>query len=342
MIYECKICNYETSTKFNLNRHIESDKHKNKAEKLKNNINDKLQKENDELKEQLNNYKFEIKIQQKEIEKLESINKILSENKIVNTYNKININSNNNSAYSYAVNELKEAPPLKKLDNFVIDGLDPNNKDQLPKFIDNIIYSSKNKSLDTLLGNHLIKVYKKNNLNEQSFHSTDTSRLNYIVKLTENLLENYESSDEEDNISILFSDNDIDLDDSDEELKEIEKKYKRDIKNEEYNSKINNIEQNNDDYWYIDKHGHKISRLVIDPLLRKLIRIFKKKIQAYLEETKKNIKESFGKNEIENIGILQNILQELDSGKLKKDINKFIASKFFIDNKIKKIRKNKN
>ena len=101
------------------------------------------------------------------------------------------------------------------------------------------------------------------------------------------------------------------------------------------------IEQNNDDYWYIDKNGHKVSRLVIEPLLRKLIKIFRKKIQAYLEETKKNIKETFGKNEIENIEILQNILQELDSGKLKKDINKFIASKFFIDNKIKQSKNKK-
>jgi hypothetical protein len=41
------------------------------------------------------------------------------------------------------------------------------------------------------------------------------------------------------------------------------------------------------------------------------------------------------------IEILQNILQELDSGKLKKDINKFIASKFFIDSKIKKTKTKK-
>ena len=348
-IFECKICNYSTEVKSNINRHNKSEKH---LEKIKNNIeisknnnsSNSLQKENNELKEQLNNYKLnmetlkkeyelkiqqkDIEIQQKEIEKLESINKILIEHKTINTYNKININSHNNSAHSYVVDKFKEAPPLKKIDNFKIDGLDPNNKEELPKFIDNIIYSSKNKSLDSLLGNHLVKIYKKNNLEEQSFHSTDVSRLNYIVKLTENLLENYESSEEENTYNNSSDDED--------DLKELEIKYKKDIKEKEYNEKIYDIENNNDDYWYIDKHGHKISRLVIEPLLRKLIKIFRNKIQAYLEETKRNIKETFGKTEIENIEILQNILQELDSGKLKKDINKFIASKFFIDNKIKK------
>lgn len=105
-----------------------------------------LTKELNDMKLQMKDYECELKIKQKEIEKLESINKILLEQKQVTNYNiKNNINSNNNTGiYSYVAENFKNAPPLRKLDNFVIGGFDPDKEDEIDKFTENIIHYKKN------------------------------------------------------------------------------------------------------------------------------------------------------------------------------------------------------
>ena len=91
------------------------------------------------------------------------------------------------SALKYANDKFKDTPALLPLDNFNINNLSfDNDKKQLTEIL---IYNAKQKSLDKLLGNHIIKCYKKDNPEEQSFHTTDCSRLNYIVRdLMENAL----------------------------------------------------------------------------------------------------------------------------------------------------------
>ncbi len=347
MVFECKTCKYLTEIKCNIERHNQSKSHlklveisKLKQKKPKNifdnlessNIN-QLEKELNEMKVQIKDikkdYEYELKIKQKEIEKLESINKILLEQKQVTNYNiKNNINSNNNTGiYSYVAENFKNAPPLRKLDNFVIGGFDPDKEDEIDKFTENIIHYKKIKGLGKLLGQHLVDNYKKNKLEEQSFYTTDVSRLNYIVKLTEDLLENYETSEEEID---LYDGNDEYIDtESYEELKEMEKEYKKKI----YDDKIVAIEKNNDEYWFIDKHGHKISKFLIEPLIRKVTRVLKKRTKEYLEDAKKHPKEKISNKKKEHMLLLSKILDELDSGKLKKDINKFIAPYFSLDKK---------
>jgi hypothetical protein len=86
------------------------------------------------------------------------------------------------SALKYANENFKEAPILLPLENFNINDLDFNNVDDRKQLVDTLIYSAKLKSLDKLLGDHIVKNYKKNNPQQQSFHTTDCSRLNYIVK----------------------------------------------------------------------------------------------------------------------------------------------------------------
>ncbi len=320
MEFECKLCNYNTDNKSNLNRHLKSEKHI-----MQTNINasnpsvQNLTKELNNMKLQMKDFECELKIKQKEIEKLESINKILLEQKSVNNYHiKNNINSNNNTGiYSYVAENFKNAPPLRKLDNFVIGGFDPDKEDEIDKFTENIIHYKKIKGLGKLLGQHLVDNYKKNKLEEQSFYTTDVSRLNYIVKLTEDLLENYETSEDE-----------IDTE-SYEELKDMEKKYNKKI----YDDKIVAIEKNNDEYWFIDKHGHKISKFLIEPLIRKVTRVLKKRTKEYLDDAKKDPKQKISNKKKEHMLLLSKILDELDSGKLKKDINKFIAPYFTFDKK---------
>jgi hypothetical protein len=84
------------------------------------------------------------------------------------------------SALKYANDKFKDTPQLIPLNNFNINDLSfENDKEQLTE---TLIYNSKQKSLDKLLGDHIVKCYKKENPKEQSFYTTDCSRLNYIVR----------------------------------------------------------------------------------------------------------------------------------------------------------------
>jgi hypothetical protein len=91
------------------------------------------------------------------------------------------------SALKYANDNFNNAPVLMPLENFNINNLSFDNEQDREQLIETLIYNAKQKSLDKLLGDHIVKCYKKENPEEQSFHTTDCSRLNYIVC---NLIEN--------------------------------------------------------------------------------------------------------------------------------------------------------
>jgi hypothetical protein len=91
------------------------------------------------------------------------------------------------SALKYANDKFNNAPLLLPLENFSINNLSFDNEEDREQLIETLIYNAKQKSLDKLLGDHIVKCYKKDNPEEQSFHTTDCSRLNYIVR---NLIEN--------------------------------------------------------------------------------------------------------------------------------------------------------
>ncbi len=87
------------------------------------------------------------------------------------------------SAVKYANTYYKTAPPLTPLLEYNINGLDyQNNIDDKDQLINLLVYTTKTKTLAKLLGDHLVKCYKKNDPRKQSFHTSDCSRLNYIVK----------------------------------------------------------------------------------------------------------------------------------------------------------------
>ena len=93
------------------------------------------------------------------------------------------------SALKYANDKFKDTPALLPLDNFNINNLSFDNEEDKKQLVEILIYNAKQKSLDKLLGDHIIKYYKKENPEEQAFHATDCSRLNYIVReLIENAL----------------------------------------------------------------------------------------------------------------------------------------------------------
>ncbi len=161
-----------------------------------------------ELKNKLEQIEFENKLKlefsEKEKELYQKMEKEKSEllNNFMNNANVLLNKANDNtkitaqamqtvsvSALKYANDKFKDTPALLPLDNFNINDLDFDNVEDKEQLIETLIYCAKQKSLDKLLGDHIVKCYKKENPEEQSFHTTDCSRLNYIVRdLIENAL----------------------------------------------------------------------------------------------------------------------------------------------------------
>ena len=318
-MYICNLCNYNTEDKSNFNHHNKSKKHlfnlntENKKEE-----NEKLklkEKEIEELKQEL----IKVKEEKKELEVTAKIYKELSE-KAKNVNQGIIINNN----MSYVNKHFKNAPPLKKISDYTINGIDLDDDTQIDKLTENIIYSYKNKCLHKLIGDHIVKHYKKDDLKLQSFHATDIARRKYLVKLEDSLGYLYEdSSDEIDNYNPENSENNSDS--NSESINSEEEEY-QEMKNNYKDNKI--IIKKNKSKWTNDNEGVKISYLLFEPLIKKIIRQLKKKCRDYNKEMKKNVKKIPTKEEAERFEVLANILKEIDKDRLKKNINNYIAPHF--------------
>ncbi len=337
-MYNCEICNYSTTERGNFSRHKKQKKHldnikkTDEVDKLKSKIKEMEIEYNHKLELMESNYKHKLEIMEKE--KLEAVIKVYEEkdNKTINNTqnNTINIGSIN-----YVNEHFKDAPPLEKITNFIINGIDTNDVSQHDKFIDDVLYHHKNKILHQLLGDHIVSLYKKTDLNKQSFHTTDTSRLNYVVRVIEDTVELVNESEKEHEHK-YSSDNELDdeLDSDSKELIELKKQYERQMKKIEKKKemqivKANEIE-NNKKIWTIDKNGYKICKLLIDPTIKQLVTILKKKIKV---KSNKKINNSNMNNELKYSEALNNVLETIDTKKLKNEVNKYIAPKFNLDKK---------
>jgi hypothetical protein len=212
--YSCKYCGSNFNHKSSLSRHKKICNQNNKTPYLeKELLETKLKLEFAEKETKL---KAELaekeKILMKKIEEdkdnliKDKDNLIKEKSELLNTFmanaNNIINNAQNNtnvtaeaiktvsvSALKYANEKFKNTPALLPLENFNINNLDFNNEKDKAQLIEILIYNGKQKSLDKLLGDHIVKEYKKDNPEEQIFHTTDCSRLNYIVReLIENAL----------------------------------------------------------------------------------------------------------------------------------------------------------
>jgi hypothetical protein len=143
---------------------------------------------------------YKILLMEKEIDNLKQVNTMVSEfaneaktmmHKTTNLANKNaevakisaqTAHTTSTSALKYVNMVYKDAPPLLRLDNFKINDLDSDVIEQRKELVETIIYNSKLGSLDKLLGEHIVKYYKKEDPKNQSFHATDCSRLNYLVR----------------------------------------------------------------------------------------------------------------------------------------------------------------
>jgi hypothetical protein len=330
-MYICELCNYETNDSGNFCRHKKQKKHLDKVKSL--NDVEKIKKENDELKQKLLEKEFKEKLLEKEFkekllekenEKLEAINKIYQEQTskaINNTQN----NTINIGTLNYINEHFKDAPPLEKITDFVINGIDTNDVDQHDKFISNAIYHHNNKNLHAYLGDHIVSIYKKKNLNEQSIHTTDTSRLNYAIRIIEESLDLYDTSEEDiDKYTIKEKNEYSETDSDDEELQQMKQEYLKKVKEKE----LKNLKKKNPKVWVADKSGYKTCKLVVEPIIRRMLRILKKKLKD-----RNNLKIKDLDEELRFRNNISSIIDSIDTKKLKNEINKYIAPKFNLDKK---------
>ena len=220
MKYICENCDYITEKKYDYDRHINSKKHAQNTKKIytcKNcnaiynirqslyahkkkcgNLKDYdipqpkeleiLQNKIGDLEKQLLQMKYEKQLEEVKNEYEQKQNQLLqnmvnNSNKTTNTA--LKITSKTISALKYANEHYKDAPALLPIENYNVMNYDLEDEDDKKKLVEDILFYYKKNSLHTLFGKHIISEYKKDNIKEQSMHTTDTSRMNYIIKTGE-------------------------------------------------------------------------------------------------------------------------------------------------------------
>ncbi len=220
MNYYCKLCDYVTKNKTEFTRHENSKKHKtnilkkyscNKCNKtfsasssyyyhLKkcdvikeqekvNNTNDsnniELIQKVFALKEEIKEKEHIIELEKMKVEHEKEKIKLLE--KVLKNSNKtadkaLKITSKSISAIKYANDNFKNAPKLEAINDFNLWGYNIDNDADKKKILDNLLYHSRQNSVHKVFGEHIVSLYKKENIQDQSVHATDTSRLNYIIR----------------------------------------------------------------------------------------------------------------------------------------------------------------
>jgi hypothetical protein len=321
-MYYCNYCDYTTNDSGNFSHHKASKKHLAQINQLKITEYDKIIQENSELKQ---------KLAEKELE----LNKILIKQHADITNNTQNNTQNNNfniSALNYVNQHFKDAPVLEKITDFVINGIDTNDASQHDKFIADVIYYYNKKILHQTIGDHIVRLYKKTDLSQQSFHTTDASRLNYVIRVLENdnLINNEENNDsdsEDDRYNYL---NEETMDDEQKEFFKLKKQYDKylDMMNKKKDIQLFKKNNINNNIWITDKNGYKICQLLIEPTIKQMLTILKNRLKIKPKKKIQNLD-----SELKYHQAINNIIESIDTKKLKNEINKYIAPIFNLDKK---------
>lgn len=162
--FECEFCEGTFSCKQSLSRHI------NHRCKSRSGIS-QLKKENNELKNKLNKI---------ENEKEKILDLATTNAKVVNK---------SMNAMSYAMKNFNNAPPIGLLEDeefYEISKLlmyDEKGKRKTERSIEEVIvFHHKQNTLHGILGDLIVRIYKKDNPKKQSAWSSDVARLTFIVK----------------------------------------------------------------------------------------------------------------------------------------------------------------
>ncbi len=211
MNYFCEKCNYSTIKKSDYNKHLLSSKHKKNSQKIyickncekvyqsKSSYYYHIKKccynnsDDSDIKIELLKAKYELEkekikniynegILNAEKEKVKLLQDIVN-NTTKTTQKALKITDKTISAIKYANEHFKNAPELLPINNFNMLNYDINDDADKKLLIDTLLYHYRKNSVHKIFGDHIVSIYKKDKLEDQSMHATDTSRMNYIVKI---------------------------------------------------------------------------------------------------------------------------------------------------------------
>ena len=212
VFYECKLCSFNTKRKTDYTRHCLTKKHKN----LCNNGTSKCSQNASQTQSEISqgtikceycnkcysrkssmsrHYKicsikndlikqkdFELdqqkRLHQKDIEQKEMYKKELEYYREM-LFAAGGMMQKTVSSITYAMTNYSNAPIIKKIKFSQIKKISNKNTTD---FIEQVLYSYNNKILDEYIGDMIVKLYKKKDINNQSIWNTDSSRLTYLLK----------------------------------------------------------------------------------------------------------------------------------------------------------------
>ncbi len=205
MKYQCIYCNYETYDFGNFSRHKNSKRH------LKNSMNQIINPEsrssgdpktiqkdpveenkdsntcmycNKFFSQKTNLYRHQnhrCKIKKKQDSEVKELKGQISD-LIKTNLNNSQIAKKSISTLGYAIQNFQDAPTICLLEGKKLDGLIEYNGNTDKSLEEVLIHHFDKKKLHQLLGDLIIKEYKKENPKKQSIWSTDVSRLTFILK----------------------------------------------------------------------------------------------------------------------------------------------------------------
>ena len=170
----CKYCNRTFSRPDTLSKHLNSCKSKTSEEsnlktqiiELRNQL-ELFKTKNEHYIEETNHYKAETK---HHLEETNYYKQLLREAG--------GLVKKSVSSLTYIVDNYSNAPALQTITMDEIKNMEDNEK----KIVDEILSAYKHKTLGKYLGSFIIKIYKKNDPENQSIWNTDDSRLTYLIK----------------------------------------------------------------------------------------------------------------------------------------------------------------
>jgi hypothetical protein len=143
-------------------------------------IKTKKELENEKIKNEYEKLKLKSEYDTQQIELL----KTLLQNSNKTTEKALKITDKTISAIKYANEHFKNAPILTPINNFNMLDYDLNNEEDKKMLMETLLYHFRKNSVHKLFGDHIVSIYKKDKLEDQSMHTTDTSRMNYIIKIS--------------------------------------------------------------------------------------------------------------------------------------------------------------
>lgn len=193
--YMCQICNYNTYKKSDLIKHNKTAKHILKISEQTNikemsNIEFKLKLEckDKELKSKDKELKAKdkiINILQQQLDKtidLSKANTNVAQTLATTQHDVVKVLSGQ-GIYNYAVSELQNNPPLRMDDiKYLLDEYTYLDDNKFENYLRTITYYFRNGILDRFLGDKIVVIHQKENIEFQSIFATDASRNTFLFK----------------------------------------------------------------------------------------------------------------------------------------------------------------